>query len=375
MRRLRRCSVLLLGATLLLAACGRAAPSQPPAAPPAGQLPAAQKPGAAAAEDVAGFYRGKTVTMIVHTTAGGGYDLYSRVLAEHLKKHIPGAPNMIVQNMPGGGGMIAANYLFNAARKDGTVIGTNNRGMPQAELGGTDGVQYRSKEINWLGSVNEEVSVCVARVDSGVSRFDDVYTRSLRVGGTGIGADTDFFPEVLNQVLGTKFEIITGYPGGNDINIALERGELQGRCGWSWSSVVGIREHWIQEPRFINVLVQMALNKHTDPRVQGVPLVLDLARSQADREVLELLFARQAMGRPYMAPPGVPPARLQALREAFLKTMEDPEFKADMEKAKLELNPVSGQQVQQLVDRMFSSRPELIERFKKIFTDAGGGAG
>ncbi len=372
---------LLAIALLSLGGCAPAAaptPTTPPGKPAAPTQPAAQAPAkpteaAKPAEDVAAFYRGKTLSIIVGYSAGGGYDLYARVLAEHMKKYIPGNPNIIVQNMPGGGSLVAANHLFNSAPKDGTVFGIVGRGVAQSELAGAEGVQFRAREFNWLGSMNEEVSVCVSRVDSGVSKFEDLYTRTLRVGGTGPGADTDFFPLVLNAVLGTKFELIPGYPGGNEINLGMERGELQGRCGWSWSSVVSTRADWLKEPRFINVLIQMALNKHKDPQLRDVPLVLDLAKNQDDRALLELLFSRQTMGRPFMAPPGVPAARVQALRDAFMRTMEDKEFLEAAQKANLELNPASGQAVQQIVDKMFSTKPEIIERFKKVYREAGGG--
>lgn len=343
------------------AAPASSAPAQTQAQPapaPAQPAPAPQKtPEELAAE----FYQGKVVKIVVGYSTGGGYDLYARTLANHIGRHIPGNPRVVVENMPGAGSLVAANWLATAAPKDGTVIATFARGLPQEQLVGNPDVQFKSRELNWIGSMNEEVSVCVARSDAAVKTFQDVFNTELIVGGTGSGADTDVFPNFLNTVLGTKFKVISGYPGGNDINLALERGEVDGRCGWSWSSVVSTRGHWLQE-KYVNVLVQMALNKHPD--MPDVPLVLEFAPDEESRQVMELLYVRQAMGRPYAAPQDVPAERVAALRKAFEATLKDPQFLAEAEKAQMEIVPVFGEQLQQMVIRMFNASPELIERFK-----------
>lgn len=349
-----------------------ASPAAKPAASPAAS-PAA-KPGAAAPKPVAkpqfdeaavaNFYRGKTVTLLVGYSAGGGYDVYARTLARHIGRYIPGNPTVIVQNQPGAGSMLAMNTLYNTSPKDGTVFATFARGLPAEELLGTEGVQFKSAELNWLGSMNEEVSVCVSTANAPVKTFQDVFNTPLKVGGTGPGADTDFFPQFLNGLLGTKFDVATGYPGGNDINVAMERGEIQGRCGWSWSSVKSTRPQWLQEPRFINLLVQMALNKH--PELPNVPLVMEFARNLEERQLMRVVFSRQTMGRPYALPPGVPADRVAAMRYAFLMTLQDAQFRAEAEGAKLELNPVGGEEINTIVREVLSTPPALVQRLKTI---------
>jgi tripartite-type tricarboxylate transporter receptor subunit TctC len=340
------------------------APSPAPVASPgAAQRPAAEQ--AFDEEAVADFYRGKTVTILVGYSAGGGYDSYARLLERHIGRFIPGNPGVIVQNLPGAGSMLAANTLFNTSPKDGTVIGTFARGLPTEELLGSEGVQFRSAEFNWIGSMNDEVSVCVARTDAPVKTFEDLYTTPLKVGGTGPGADTDFFPQFLNGLLGTKFELVAGYPGGNDINVAIERGEVQGRCGWSWSSVVTTRPHWLEEPRFITILVQMALNRHPD--LPDVPLVTDLARTPEDRQLMRVVFSRQTMGRPFAAPPGVPPDRVAALRSAFNQAVADSQLIEDARSSgETELNPVPGEQIDATLAEVFSTPPDLVKRLAEL---------
>jgi tripartite-type tricarboxylate transporter receptor subunit TctC len=351
--------------------------AKPATSPVAGASPAAAaspapKPAAQPAAKpqfdeaaVANFYRGKTLTILVGYTPGGGYDLYARLLAAHIGRSIPGNPTVIVQNLPGAGSMLSANTLFNTSPKDGTVIGTFARGLPAEELMQHDGVQFKSTEFNWIGSMNEEVSVCVARADSPVKTFQDVLTTPLKVGGTGPGADTDFFPQFLNGVLGTKFDLATGYPGGNDINVAMERGEVQGRCGWSWSSVISTRPQWLQEPRFINILTQMSLNKHPD--LPDVPLVTDFARNDEERTLMRVVFSRQTMGRPYAVPPGVPQDRVNALRYAFDTTLRDPQFLSEAgQGGEIEINPVSGQAVADLVAEIMRTPPDLARRLDEL---------
>lgn len=312
---------------------------------------------------VADFYRGKTLTLLAGTTAGGGYDNYTRFLARTIGKYIPGNPNVIVQNMPGGGGMVAANNLFNASAKDGTVVGMITRGVPAEELMGREGPQFKSTEFQWVGSMNNEVSICISRSDAPVKTFQDVLTTPLTVGGTGPGADTDFFPMFLNAVIGTKFDIKTGYPGGNDINLAIERGEVQGRCGFSYSSYISTRRDWIEQ-KFVNIMVQLALQKHPD--MPDVPLVTDFAKNSEERQLMRIVFSRQAMGRPLALPPGVPADRVAAIRTAFDKTVSDPQVVAEAKQAKLELNPVSGEEVQDIVKEIFQTPPDLVKRLDQL---------
>jgi len=313
----------------------------------------------AAAQDAAAFYAGKNLELYIGYSVGGGYDLYARTIARHIGKHIPGNPTVVVKNMEGAGSLRLANWLYNVAPKDGTVFGTIGRGTPFDPLFGHKGASFDATKFTWIGSANHEVSVCVAWHTSGVVKFEDLLTKELTVGGTGSAADTDQFPKIVNGVLGTKMRVITGYPGGNDVGLAMERGEVKGRCGWSWSSVKSTHPAWLAEKK-INVLVQLALAKHPD--LPDVPLITDLAKTDEQRQVLKLIFARQVMGRPYLAPPALPKDRVDTLRKAFMDTMRDPEFLADAEKSQLEINPVSGDEIEKLVKEVYATPPEVVQK-------------
>jgi tripartite-type tricarboxylate transporter receptor subunit TctC len=316
-------------------------------------------PSPAAAQTPAEFYKGRNVELYIGYSVGGAYDLYARTIARHLGKHIPGNPTIIPKNLEGAGSLRLANWLYNVAPKDGTAIGTIGRGTAFDPLLGSKGAQFKADKFTWIGSANNEVSVCVAWKGNGITTFEEVLTKELIVGGTGQAADTDQFPRVLNGVLGTKFKIVSGYPGGNDVTLAMERGEVKGRCGWSWSSVVSTHKRWIEEKSII-VLVQLSLAKHPD--LPDVPLIMDFAKTEDQQQIFKLIFARQVMGRPYLAPPGVPKDRADALRKAFADTMKDPEFLADAEKAQLEINPVSGEEVETLVKELYQTPKPLADK-------------
>jgi tripartite-type tricarboxylate transporter receptor subunit TctC len=304
------------------------------------------------AQDPASFYKGKTIDLYIGYSAGGGYDVYARALARHMGRFIPGNPTIVPKNMPGAGSLVLANWLYNVAPKDGSAFGMIGRGTAFDPLLGSTKAQFNAVKFNWIGSMNDEVSVCVAWHTSGIAKLEDVTQKELTVGGTGPAADTDQFPKVLNATLGTKFKIIPGYPGGNDIDLAMERGEVMGRCGWSWSSVIATHHGWIDEKK-IHVLVQLSLNRHPD--LPNVPLVMDLARNDEQRQIFKLVFARQPMGRPFLAPPGVPVDRVAALRAAFMSALGDREFLAETSKMKLEINPVSGEAVQAIVQEVYQT--------------------
>ena len=298
------------------------------------------------AQSPAEFYKGRNVDLYIGYSVGGAYDLYARVLARHLGKHIAGNPTITPRNMEGAGSLRLANWLYNVAPKNGTALGTIGRGTAFDPLLGSKAAQFQADKFTWIGSANNEVSVCVAWKTSGITKFDDVFDRELIVGGTGQAADTDQFPRILNGVLGTKFKIVTGYPGGNELTLAMERGEVHGRCGWSWSSVLSTHKRWVDDGS-IKILVQMSLNKH--PGLPDVPLVMDFAKSEEQRQIFKLIFARQVMGRPFLAPAGLPKDRADALRSAFSRTMQDPEFLADARKSQLEITPVTGEEIDGLV--------------------------
>jgi tripartite-type tricarboxylate transporter receptor subunit TctC len=320
---------------------------------------ATHPPQAARAEDPAAFYAGKSIDLDIGYSVGGGYDLYGRLVARHIGKHIPGNPTIVPKNMEGAASLRLANYLYTAAPRDGTVFGTTARGIAFDPLLSQSGAQYDATKFSWIGSANNEVSVCVALKSAGITNFDDLYTKTLTIGSTGTADDTYQFPAVINNVLGTKFKMVTGYPGGNDVSLAIERGEVAGRCGWSWSSVMTTRPAWVAN-KTIAVLVQLSLAKHPD--LPDVPLIVDLAKTDEQRQIFKLIFSRQTMGRPFLAPPGLPPERLAALRKAFNDTMTDKEFLADAEQNKFEINPVPGEQIQALVKEGYATPPEIIKK-------------
>jgi tripartite-type tricarboxylate transporter receptor subunit TctC len=314
----------------------------------------------AQAQNPADFYKGKNVDLYIGYSAGGGYDVYGRILARHMSKHLPGNPTIVPRNMEGAGSLKLANWLYNVAPKDGSAFGTIGRGTGfDPLLLGKRGAQFDAEKFNWLGSMNNEVSVCVTWHTTGITRIEDLFGKELTVGGTSASADTDQFPRITNGVLGTKFKVITGYPGGNDVGLAMERGEVQGRCGWSWSSVKSTHQNWLDQKK-VNVLVQLALTKH--PELPDVPLITDLAKNDEQRRILRIIFARQVMGRPFLAPPNVPKERVAALRKAFLDTMNDKDFIADAEKAQLEINPVPGEEVQKLVEEAYDTPKEIAQK-------------
>jgi len=359
-------AIAISAATLLVAAaCGPAAgpgTGATTSAPAAATATAAAT--AAPTPDVAAFYKGKTVSILVGYAPGGGYDTYARTLSQFIGKHIPGNPTVIVENVPGAGSIKSANQLFTSSPKDGTVFGTFGRGLPYTELVGDPAAQYKSTQFNWLGSMNDEVSVCVLRSDSPIKTFEQLLTTPVKIGATGPDDDTGFFPRFLNGALGTKFELVTGYAGGNDVNLAIERGEVQGRCGFSWSSLVSTRPQWLKD-KFVNIIVQMSLAKHPDIPKE-IPLIMDYAKNDEQRQMMEVIFSRQTMGRPFAAPPGIPAERVKALRDAFDSTMKDPAFKAAADKAKQELNPKGGAEIQTIIEKIFKTPKPLIDKIKAI---------
>jgi tripartite-type tricarboxylate transporter receptor subunit TctC len=339
--RVRRLCAAMLGVTLLAA--------QP-----------------ARADAVADFYQGRTVNLIIGYSVGGGYDDYARVLARHLGRHIPGNPNVVPQNMEGAGSLRAANYLAARAPKDGTAIATFARGAAFYRLMGLAGATFDATTLNWIGSANNETSLCVSWAASGITSMDDLRTREMTAGGTGPSDDTVQFVKVISAVVGAKIRPVSGYPGGNDVLLAMERGEVQGRCGWSYSSLLATRPTWLSDHK-INILLQLGLRKHPD--LPNVPLVMDLLLPAKSRAILRLVFARQVMGRPFAAPQGVPPERVAALRQAFMETMQDKEFLADAARANLEINPVSGQELQALMADLAKTPQEVALETGKMLQD------
>jgi len=302
------------------------------------------------ADDVSNFYKRKRITIYVGTTAGGGYDRYARTLARHFGRNIPGKPRMVVKNRPGAGGMVLANELYNNLPQDGSVIGTFQRGLATEPLFGNTEAKFDTLKFHWLGSMNNEVSVCAVWHTVPVNFWQDLINRGAILGGTAAGSDTDTFPRLLNNLFGTKLKLVTGYPGGNDINLAIERGELEGRCGWSWSSVKSTRAQWLKTEK-VKILLQMSTEKHPD--LPNVPFVMDFATTKKQQQILKMIYARQLWGRPFAMGPGVPKARAEAVKAAFTATMKDKRFLSDAKKQKLELAWVDGDTVQRAMAEVY----------------------
>ena len=317
----------------------------------------------AQAQTPAEFYKGRSLDLYIGTSVGGGYDAYARTLARYLGKYIPGNPTVVPKNMEGGGGMRLANFLYNAAAQDGSMIASFNRGVAFDRLLGSRAAQFDATRFNWIGSTNNEISVCALWHTTGVTRVEQLRTTEVVVGASGPSADTFQFPKIVNGVLGTRFKIIPGYPGGADIDVAIERGEVQGRCGWSWTAVKATRQHWLDEKK-INILFQMGLNKHAD--LTDIPLVMDLVRTDEERAIFKLIFGRQVMAWPYIAPPGVPNERVEALRSAFLATTSDKDFLADATRSKLDIAPVAGAEIQKLVQDVYDTPAAVVQKTVRL---------
>src|SRR6185312_6028294 len=301
----------------------------------------------ARAADTAAFYRGRTVQVVVGFTAGGGYDLYARVLARHIGKHIPGAPTVVTQNMPGAGSLKAANYLYNVAPKDGTVFGTFDRGLPMERLlGRTGGENFDATRFTWIGSVTDEPSVCAFSTRSGIRTWQDMKSKPFKVGGAGATADDEIYPTVLKSMFHLPVRIVSGYPGRDEAVLSIQRGEIDGLCGWSWSSLMS-RDKYLLDSKQLSVALQLGVEKTLD--LPGVPLVGDLTDNPKEKAALKLIFSRLTIARPFAAPPGLPVERAAALREAFDATMRDPEFLTEMAKLALEVRPQSGVKVERLI--------------------------
>lgn len=318
----------------------------------------------AAAEPAADFYAGKTVSLFIGSTPGGGYDAYARVLARHIGRHIPGNPGIVVKNMPGAGGLTLTNHLYNRAPKDGTEFATVQNGLPFEKLFQNLSAEgqtalFDSTKFGWIGSITQTVFVTVTWHDAPVKTLQEATVKEAILGATTPSADSSILAVLSNNLLGTKFKIVHGYSGSATVSLAVEKGEIHGEAGKDWTTLTSSKPQWLQE-RKINILVQMGMKPHAD--LKHVPMAIDLAKTPQDRQVMEVVFAKYGMARPYMAPPGLPPERLAALRRAFDATMTDPAFLAETQKLGMEVSPVSGEDVQALVTRIMNTPDELAQR-------------
>lgn len=320
---------------------------------------------AQAQDAVAQFYKGKNLDMIIGAAPGGGYDIYARVIARHMDRHIPGQPTIVPKNMPGAGSNKAAAFLYTVAPKDGTAMGAVFSGaIMDPLLGDRSQVQHDPTKFIYLGSANDEVSLCAIRADSPAKTMQELMEKPVLLGASAAGGSTRDFPSALNNLIGTKFNLVSGYPGTKEITLAIERSEVQGACGYYWSSLSTQNPDWITGGKMI-LLVQEALKGHPELNKLGVPVAVDFAKNPEDRQVLELIYSQLVFGRPYLLPPGVPEARAAALRKAFAESMTDKELLADAAKSRIEISPVSAEDVQSLVTKLFATPQRIVDRAKE----------
>lgn len=321
--------------------------------------------GSAAAQTAGDAFKGRTITVHISTGPGGGYDAYGRLIARHIGRHLPGNPNVIAENMPGAGGRKLANYLSNAAPKDGTGIAIVHHTTVYDAAFGEQGIKYDPRKINWLGSIASFTSVGIAWHTSGVKTIDDAKRTQIAMGSSGFGSTSYQYTNLLNQMLGTKFKIITGYKGATDMYAALEKGELQGVAGTDWATIRNQYSRWLQNKE-VSVFVQFALQKHPD--MPDVPLIGDLVSAEDDKRTLRFVFAGLQFARPFGAPPDLPAERVAALRAGFMAAAKDPQLLAEAKKIRFDIDPVDGESVQKLVAEVYDTPKNLIDRARQVLT-------
>lgn len=317
---------------------------------------------AANAQSVEDFYKGRKIDIIIGFTVGGGYDAYARLVARHMGEHIPGKPGIVPRNMAGAGSRTAAAFIHGVAPKDGTAMGIADQSIPLEQALGDVGVKFDSREFNWIGNPNADNNVLTTWHTSPVKTIDDARKVDVTVGATGFNTSSQY-PTVLNAVAGTKFRVILGYPGGNEINLAMERGEVAGRGSNAWASYKSTRPDWIAEKK-INILVQIGLRKASD--LPDVPLLMDVAANDLDKAALRLLSAPTTIGRPFFAPPGVPAERVKALRAAFNAMVKDTAFLEEAKKLNLDIDAVSGEDLQKIVSEIIDAPAPVKKRLAEL---------
>jgi tripartite-type tricarboxylate transporter receptor subunit TctC len=305
---------------------------------------------------------GRNVQMLIGFGAGGGYDLWGRVVARHIGQHLPGNPTVVPQNMPGAGSFVAANNIYNLAPKDGSVMGIIARDAALGPITGAVGARFDPTKITWLGTPTTETNVCIANSTSKVKTLKDLYDKELIVGDTGVGTGTHSYPKALNALLGMKFKIIAGFPASSDVFLAMERGEVDGICE-SLDSVSGKRPDWIPS-RKVTILFQGGAAPN--PELKDVPFVADLARNPDDRLAIEFLYAGQGIGRPFVAPPDLPADRLKMVRDAFAATMKDPDFLDDAKRNMLDVEPEDGEHLTALIKKIYATPKPIVDKIGEL---------
>ena len=313
------------------------------------------------------FYKGKTIHLTLSAGVAGGYAIYGRAFAEHLPDHLAGKPTIVVESMEGAGGLRATNYLFNAAPKDGTVLGLVHAQAPLAPLLGNKAAQFDPRRFNWLGSMDQAVGEC-GFYDSPIRTWDDLLTKPAVVGSTGAGSEMEVMPTLLNRLFGTHIKIISGYKDGNEVFLAMARGEVQGRCSNLGTTLQSNHPEWLTEHK---IFLPIVMGTKRDPLFPDTPTILELTKDEAVRQQLELIFVAQTIDRPVLAPPGVPKARVAELRTAFVATMQDAAFLAEAKKLHMETNFVTGEEMDAIFARAYATPPEIIEEVKRIQGGSG----
>ncbi len=311
------------------------------------------------------FYKGRTISLIIGYSVGGGYDLYGRLLARHIAKYIPGRPTIVPQNLTGAGSLRAASYLYSAAPRDGSVFGTFGRTIATTPLLMPSNVPFDATKLTWLGSITSEVSTCVTWHSSAVKRWQDSLETAITMGGEGTGADPDVYALLYKNVFGAKWKLITGYHGTTDTILAMERGEVDGLCGLSWSTLKSRHQQLISD-KLINIIVQAALKK--EPELAQVPLATELTKDPEQLQILKLFLSTQEMARPFAAPPDIPPDRKMALISAFEQTMRDPQFLAEAKKQSMDVNPLGAIDIEQLITELYATPKQVVDRAAQAMT-------
>jgi len=314
------------------------------------------------------FYRGRTITLAIGYAPGGGYDTYARLFARYFGRHVPGRPTVATQNVPGAGSLKLANDIVNTAPRDGTIVAAIGREQVTAPLFGIPGTHFDPATMDWLGNLDQASSLCVVWHTVPVTSMQDLKSREMVVGATGPASTTTLLPLALKEELGYRLKVISGYPGGNDVNLALERGEVEGRCVWSYASIMSTHPDWLRDGK-IRILAATSLKRL--PELPDVPTVLELAPNQRAGQILQLFVAGDAMARPFLAPPGLPPARLAALRDAFMATARDPDFLAEAKKQHLELDPMDWRAMSEAVAGLYRTPPDVVKAAMAIIEHAG----
>jgi tripartite-type tricarboxylate transporter receptor subunit TctC len=323
------------------------------------------------AQTVGDFYKSHPITMLVGSGAGGGYDVYARIFARHWTDHIPGHPNIIAKNLPAAAGLAVASTLYNGAEHDGSVIGAFTNGAAMDPLFGNPGAHYDALRFNWLGSIGKLENVCFTWHSSPVKTIADARAREVIVAAAGATSNSAIVPKLLNALIGTRFKVVSGYDTSSGLTMAVERGEAEGICGLSWSTIKASRPHWIKDD-LLNVIVQMGLRKLRD--LPNVPSALDFVANAENRQVMELILMRQEAGRPFAAPPGAPVDRVAALRQAFAETLTDPDFVAEAEKTQLEIDPLSGNEIEKMLAKVYAAPQPIVQRAAALVYPAAANA-